>query len=722
MSLPTDTPLFSPYWYKLGILAPRLRPGVHVTRRVEQGEVWHILSAPESNRHFRLDEASWAIIGALDGRQKLDTIWKSVLDRFGDAAPGQDETIRLLGQLHQADALNSGTKPTLAEYERRARRQARQKALQQFKNPLFVRISLFDPKRLVDATFPFVAPFFTPIGFLVWLAALIWLGTEVARNWEALSATVVDRALAVDNLIITLGVFPFAKFIHEMAHGWAVKRWGGEVREVGIMFLVFLPAPFVDASAAGAFKRKIPRIMTSAAGMMAEVFLAALAMFVWTRAETGFATALAFNVMLIAGVSTVLFNGNPLLRFDAYFMLCDAIGVQNLGTRSQKWWAALLHRKFFGLDGNDSPARTRTEAAWFIFYHPASYAYRIFLTLTIALFVASEYPLIGITLAAWAIITTFILPLLKSVWHVMSAPRVAPKRRRALVITGLLIGLPVAALFTVPVPHGTVAAGVVVEEEDLRISAPTEAIMAQLPVRPGDRVTRDMLIADLAAPLLDSEQNVMRARVAGAMARVAALEAQREGAGEAAATRAELGYLREEEARLTQDGQTLALRAPGSGILLAREETFLPGRRFAEGTQIGSILPEGTLAVLRVAVPADRIEEVRAAPHAVAVQHPGRPFAPVNGIVQRIAPEATRILTHPALSSAAGGPLTIDPTGGEGQRTAQPFHLTEIASDLLLSDTAVGALIWVRFDHGPSPLAPRIWRSLRQTFLTDLNL
>ena len=89
MTMGSDSPLFSPYWYKLKGLAPRLRPGVRITRRKEQGEVWHVLSAPETNRHFRLDAASHAIVGAFDGRRTLDEIWRHVLERFGDDAPGQ---------------------------------------------------------------------------------------------------------------------------------------------------------------------------------------------------------------------------------------------------------------------------------------------------------------------------------------------------------------------------------------------------------------------------------------------------------------------------------------------------------------------------------------------------------------------------------------------------------------------------------------------------------
>ena len=721
MSL-ADTPLFSPYWYKLGGLRPRLRPGVTVSRRVEQGAVWHILSAPESNRHFRLDQAAYAIIGALDGRQTLDAIWRRALDRFGDSAPGQDETIRLLGQLHQADALNAGTAPTLGEFERRARRMQRQKALQQLRNPMFFRIPLVDPDRWLTATLPVVRPVFSRAGFVVWLTIMVWLAAQAVRNWDALAATVADRALAFDNLMIAALVFPVAKAVHEFAHGWAVKFWGGEVREVGIMFLVFLPAPYVDASAAAAFPRKRQRIVTSAAGMMAEAVLAAIAMAVWMQAETGFVSALAFNMILIAGVSTFLFNGNPLLRFDAYFMLCDAIGVQNLGGRSQKWWGWLVYRFGFGIARTENPARTRAEAVWFALYHPASYAYRVFLTLSIALFVASEYRAVGLALAVWAVTTTFVIPFATALWSVATAPRVAPRRGRALAVTAALIAAPVALLLFVPLPHGTVAPGVVAEPDGTRVVAPVEAEIAALDRLAGDSVETGARLAVLTAPLLASRLDVATARLRATRARLLAEEAAPEGAGQAAALRAEIGYLSTEVSQLADDLAQLALAAPASGQVLAKADRLIPGRRFPRGAEIGVIAPPLAHASLRVAVPATRIEEVRRAVRGVEVRHPGRLFDPVSGVLVRLAPEATRRIDYSALTAPAGGPLTLDPGDAQGTRVVAPVHIAEIETALPLSATAVGALVWVRFDHGPSPLAPRLWRLARQTFLTRLAL
>ena len=135
------------------------------------------------------------------------------------------------------------------------------------------------------------------------------------------------------------------KALHECGHGFATKVLGGEVHEAGIILLALMPVPYVDASAASAFRSKGQRVLVGAGGMLVELFLASLALFVWLLVEPGPVRAVAWNVMLIGGVSTLVFNANPLLRFDGYYILADAIDIPNLGSRANAWlgWTAERH-------------------------------------------------------------------------------------------------------------------------------------------------------------------------------------------------------------------------------------------------------------------------------------------------------------------------------------------------------------------------------------------
>jgi putative peptide zinc metalloprotease protein len=161
------------------------------------------------------------------------------------------------------------------------------------------------------------------------------------------------------------------------------RRWGGEVHEIGLMLLVFSPVPYVDASSAWGFRDKRKRMVVGGVGIAVELFLGALALFVWLMVEPGMVRAVAYNVMLISGVSTLLFNGNPLLRFDGYYVLADAIEVPNLGARSNTYLGYLFQRYVLGIRTAESSAHSNGERAWMVVYGITSFFYRIFISFVI---------------------------------------------------------------------------------------------------------------------------------------------------------------------------------------------------------------------------------------------------------------------------------------------------------------------------------------------------
>ena len=151
------------------------------------------------------------------------------------------------------------------------------------------------------------------------------------------------------------------KTVHEFGHSFACRRFGGEVHTMGIMFLLFTPIPYMDATASWSFRSRWQRALVGAAGMIVEVFVASLATFVWASTAPGTIHSLAYNMMFVASVSTVLFNANPLLRFDGYYILSDLLDIPNLHQRS----TGLLRHfvEFMPLDTRKSinPTRSRRE-------------------------------------------------------------------------------------------------------------------------------------------------------------------------------------------------------------------------------------------------------------------------------------------------------------------------------------------------------------------------
>src|SRR5262249_22459387 len=395
----------------------------------------------------------------------------------GEHPPTQDETIQLLAQLHSSDLLQAEIPPDIAELAERSAKQSSRELLLRLRNPLSLRLPLLDPDRFLDATLPLVRPLFTWFGFAVWLGLVITAAAIIVLNWTELTSNLSDRALAAENVFVILCIYPLLKAFHEMGHAYATKVWGGEVHEIGVMLLILIPIPYVDASAAAAFAEKRRRIVVGGAGILIELLFAAIAAIIWVNVTPGLLRTVAFNVMLIGGVSTVVFNGNPLLRFDGYYMLADLLEIPNLGSRANRYVFYLVQRYLFRLDSVDSPVTGRGEAPWLLTYAIASFAYRLTVSLGIALLLASRFFLFGVALAIWTAVSFAVLPVVKGITFLLTNQRLAGHRQRALAVSGAAVAAIVLFLFAVPLPYATVAQGVVWIPENAEIRAQTDGIV-----------------------------------------------------------------------------------------------------------------------------------------------------------------------------------------------------------------------------------------------------
>ena len=421
--------LFSPSWYRVADLKPRLRSHLEIHRHHYRGELWYVLQDHASGRFQRFTPSAYLLIGLMDGQHSVQELWETGRARLGENAPTQEEVIRLLSQLHAVNALQTDVVPDTAEMLKRFEKQRYGKIKQNLRSPLFMRFSLLDPERILNLFLPLVRPVFGWFGAIIWLAVVGYGVYLAGLHWSQLTENITDRVLAPSNLVILWLTFPFLKAFHEFGHAFAVKVRGGEVHEMGIMLLVFNPIPYVDASAASAFRNRRARALVGAAGMIAELFIAALALWLWTSVEPGPVRAVAFNVILIAGVSTLLFNGNPLLRYDAYYILSDLLEIPNMGPRGIRYIGYLFQRYLLLAKDAEPPFSAPGERVWFVIYTIAAFFYRIFIFTSIILFVAGKFFFIGVLIACWGMFNMFVMPVGKIVKFLATSPKL--RRRRA---------------------------------------------------------------------------------------------------------------------------------------------------------------------------------------------------------------------------------------------------------------------------------------------------
>jgi putative peptide zinc metalloprotease protein len=407
-------PFLSSSWYRVCGLRPKLRDHASVSRHRYRGNSWYVVHDHASGRAHRLSTASYMIVGGMDGKRTVDQLWRDAAARLGEEAPSQNELIRLLAQLHSADLLQTEVTPDSVELLERAAKVDRSRFLGNILNPLALRMRFWHPDKFFERTLPLVHWLFSWRGATLWMIVVLPAILLSAQHWPELSENAPDRILAADNILLIGLTFVVLKALHELGHGYAVKAFGGAVHEIGVMFLVFAPMPYVDASAASEFRSKWRRALVGAAGMIVELFVAALALYVWLAVEQGLVRAVAYDVMVVAGISTVLFNGNPLLRYDGYYILADLIEIPNLAQRATRYWGHLVDNYAFRVEGLPEFVATPGERVWLLLYAPASFLYRIFVIVAIAIFIASEYLAVGVAIAIWGRLTGVALPMGKA--------------------------------------------------------------------------------------------------------------------------------------------------------------------------------------------------------------------------------------------------------------------------------------------------------------------
>ncbi len=711
--------LYSPSWYRIAPLKPRLKPHVRLHRQRFRGQTWHIVQDDQSGHFHRLSPAAHHMVCLMDGRRSIAEIWTILCQRLGKEQPTQDEVIRLMSLLHAADLTLGDALPDMAEMSVRSDRTARQLLLSRVKNPLSIRFSLLDPDRFLDRTMPFFAPLFSRAGFACWLLLIAAFALNVATHWPALNESVSDRLLSTQNVLLILIIFPVMKLLHELGHAYATKKWGGEVHELGVMLLVFVPIPYVDASASAAFRSKWRRAIVGAAGMMVELLLAAIASFVWIHAEPGLIRAAAFNVMLLGGISTILVNGNFLLRFDGYYILCDLIEIPNLASRANKYVIHLTKRHLLRVDDLETPVTARGERAWFIGYAIFAFVYRLTVTVGIAFFVASHFFVVGVFLALLSLATTLVWPLLKACRYLAADAQLAGKRRSAIGVSLGLALLAAGGLLVVPLPYATMAQGVVWVADEATIRVQTEGF-ARMPAIPEDRqVKPGSLLAELEDPLLDSGIAIARSQLDELTVRLEAA-----GIGDrvlASILREEIKNTEAQLRNLLKKRGDLSIVSGRSGRFQTIEAADLHGRFFRKGDVIGYVLGDDD-PIVRVIVPQSDVDPVRRGATAIQARLATDAASSLTASVVREVPAAVQELPHAALATIGGGDLLLDPRHQDRLQPLDPVFQLDLAVPGLPKASRLGTRVHVRFEHAPQPLGQRIGRWTRQLFLKQFNV
>jgi putative peptide zinc metalloprotease protein len=719
----------------------RVRPDLVFHAQHYGGDRYWLVKDPLTLNYFHLRDEEYALLSMLDGHTSLGDIRRRFESAFAPLRVSLEQIHAFIGRLHQTGLLLADTPGQGDEMIERGRRRKYREWMQVATNLLAIRFRGIDPDAWLRKIYPACQWLFSGWFLGACLAMCCAAGLLVVLRFETLQAKLPDLQsfLTARNIFWLAAALAGAKVIHELAHALTARHFGAECHEIGVFLLVFTPCLYCNVSDAWLLNSKWQRIAVSAAGMVVEIVLASACTFLWWFSEPGLFNTICLSVMGVCSVSTVFFNGNPLLRYDGYYILADWAEVPNLGLRAQMLTYRLLSSWLLGIEHPPDPSLSQGRKLFLVIYQVASTIYRWLLVLGILWFlhrVLKPYHLEALAVAFGVVVFTGLL--VSPLWSLTSLLR-DPARRRMMrrghvTRAAVLLSLSLGFVALVPLPRSIIAPAVLEPKDAKYIYVVVPGTLTKA-VAAGTTVEKDQEIARLVNLDVEKEiaelvgqRNQQRLQLQNLRLRLAAdstVASEIPPAEEA---------LADTESRLRQrrgDQRRLILRSPTHGIVLpppARLEPPYVERRLDDwlGTplderSLGAHLDTGTL-ICQVGNP-EQLEATLLIGQAdmryvrqgqrVRLRIDELPGQVLGGTIEEVGNIELKTLPR---ELAVGNELAVH-RDAEGQlRPTETTYQARVALDPHGAPLLTATRGRARVSVAPEPLLRRLWDLLGSTF------
>lgn len=713
MVLDQQRKIFHESWYRLAESKIALRASVQVHRQVYRGVVWYVLYEPFTNKFYRLPQGAYEFVSRLSVNKTVGEVWNGMLNSATGEIPGQGEVIEMLAQLYQSNMLMYDGIEDGAKLFERNQKQNRKKVKASLLNIFFLKVPLVDPDALLNKLRWLISCLISKPFALVWLLTVIVAAKYGVENFDALKDS-TQGFLSPSNIGWVYVCTVFVKLLHEFGHASVVKRYGGEVHTLGVMFMLLVPLPYVDATASWSFRDKSKRMLVGAAGMLTEFFIASIALIIWANLGGGILKNLAYNVIIMASVSTVLFNINPLMRFDGYYMLTDLLDMPNLQQRSVQHLKYLLERYIFFKRDAEPVAETWSERGVYFFYGICSSVYRIFLFTGFIVAISQHYLLLSFFMGILLCLTMVIMPVGRFLKYIFASPGLALVRSRAVILTVLFFGSVLLFLFNVPVPDTFKAPGVIEARTYENVIVGESGVVEGICHYAGAVHKGDTLM-QLKNQELENQLEEKRAQLRETtMSYYQALEDAPENM---MPLEKRIGALKQELAKLEDDYNNLTVIASIDGIWDIKDLDSYKGRFMHQGDSIGLLLDTSAFDFVAVVSQEEGSRLFADKPRTVSIRLNGDAFVEIQVENIMAIPAASDHLPSAALGWLAGGEVETRMSNAQnGEQTVEPVYIVraQMSNNLPAVFKYHGRTGKIRFDLGETPLAIQGIRKVRQ--------
>lgn len=653
---------------------PALRADLIATKQPYLGRDYMIYKNPLSLAFFRLPAAHAEAAGLFDGRTPLGDLvdplaassryWRA-LSRTQALA----ELSALAGQLGQAGLLQvRGSDASARGHRLRALKKSR-KFEMAVAHVLFFRKSLFDPDRLLDRLLGWLGWIYQP--WFLAAAALFVFVSLLAALWN------IDRLVAqgtnfftLSNLGLTWLLFIGVKILHEFGHGLTAKRCGAEVHEMGFMFILFTPYLFCNVSDAWR-AGKAARVATGAAGIAVELCIASAAVWLWLFTQPGLFHQMCFNTIVLCSVSTLLFNGNPLMKFDGYYILSDVLEIPNLRAKSNAWVTGWAQKNLLGMQPKSAPAAAHEASPLFGIYAVAAYLYGWFIMFSISIMIFDVLKPYGLEFVSRTYVALFLfVSLALPLYRLGRSVKDTTEFRGALAHRGRLVMAVAAALLLtallLPWTESIRRSAALEHERVVHISGSAPGLLEEIAVSEGQLVEEGQYLGRLANRELESQLAGLRLQRESLLVRTRALaaEATEEARLSMPVVARQVREVDEEIGGLERKIDSLGLRAPRAGIVRTARPAELVGRYFAARQPVLEI---GAGQSSRVLIALDEQQARKLRPgQPVRVIFTGLAGEVFDGRITGVPSAPAPAFSAPSLANLAGGDAPSEPGATPG--------------------------------------------------------
>ena len=488
-------------------LCVKLRPDLIVQPQFYEGMTHYVVKDPIALKYFRFKIEEYFLLQQFDGKTNLSDVKKAFERKYRPQTISIEDLTRFTAQLHEAGIAQIDS-PDQAKVLIRRRRKNRWKKIWQFlANILYIKIPVIDPERLLTGMYPYFRWIYTSYFITFSVSMMLAALTLVASQWTQFTSKLPE----FQSFFNWHTIFAFwcslavIKIIHEFGHGLTAKHFGGEVHEMGMLFLVLTPALYCDVTDSWLLPNKWKRIWISAAGIYVECFLASIATFVWWNTEQGLLNSLMMATMFICSVNTILFNANPLLRYDGYYVMADWLEIPNLRIKSTQFFTYLFQEKVLGLEVPVQSYMPRSRRSLFVTYAVASYLYRWVVTFSILFFLyrfLQPYKLgsISAIMAVGSLVPLIGMPFYQMFKFVRTPGRMRKVKKVRAASFAAVAFVALAGILLIPTPLRVQGSLVLKPARPQMVYAEVPGRLMTINVRDGQYVQKGAIIATLSNP------------------------------------------------------------------------------------------------------------------------------------------------------------------------------------------------------------------------------